>query len=95
MHKINVSKNQSRYRQQKERREWAMLLGIVAGSYRGFGMNTRALPRLICDAGEPKCPRACRPGQTRCHWHGGSSTGPKTAEGKAIVKAAHHRGKRK
>ena len=41
------------------------------------------------------CPRAGNPKNGRCHLHGGASTGPKTAEGRARIAAAHYRhGKR-
>ena len=34
------------------------------------------------------CPRAGNPKNGRCHLHGGASTGPKTAEGRARIAAA-------
>ncbi len=35
------------------------------------------------------CQKAALKGKTRCRLHGGLSTGPRTAEGKARVAAAH------
>jgi len=45
--------------------------------------------RTVCDArrrsdGQP-CEALSVPGKQRCKWHGGCSTGPRTAEGKASV----------
>ena len=41
------------------------------------------------------CQLAGNPKNGRCHLHGGASTGPKTAEGRARIAAAHYRhGKR-
>lgn len=50
-----------------------------------LGMRTR----VTCGArrrtdGQP-CEALSVPGKKRCKWHGGASTGPKTAAGKAIV----------
>lgn len=47
------------------------------------------LKRVRCGArrrsdGKP-CEALSMPGKRRCRWHGGSSTGPRTAEGKAKV----------
>ena len=48
--------------------------------------------KLICNAttrsGEA-CQKYVRYGKNRCRLHGGLSTGPKTAEGKARIAAAH------
>ena len=42
-----------------------------------------------------RCGTACQKpplkGKNRCRLHGGASTGPKTAEGKARIAAAHYR----
>ena len=43
--------------------------------------------RMVCGArrrgdGQP-CQALSAPGKRRCKWHGGCSTGPRTAEGKA------------
>ena len=50
-----------------------------------------ATRRVICAArtrkGQP-CRLKSEPGRTRCKFHGGKSTGPKTAEGKARIAAA-------
>ena len=45
--------------------------------------------RMVCGArrrrdGQP-CQALSVPGKRRCKWHGGCSTGPRTAEGKARV----------
>lgn len=37
------------------------------------------------------CQRRKVPGRTRCHLHGGKSTGPRTPDGKARVAAAHYK----
>ena len=37
------------------------------------------------------CPRAGNPKNGRCHLHGGASTGPKTAEGRARIAATHYK----
>lgn len=47
--------------------------------------------RVICGArrrrdGQP-CEALSMPGKKRCKWHGGCSTGPRTAEGKGKVAA--------
>lgn len=50
-----------------------------------------ATRRVICAArtrkGQP-CRLKSEPGRNRCKFHGGKSTGPKTAEGKARIAAA-------
>lgn len=50
-----------------------------------------ATRRVICAAktrkGQP-CRLKSEPGRTRCKFHGGKSTGPKTAEGKARIAEA-------
>ena len=38
-----------------------------------------------------QCQRAGNPKNGRCHLHGGASTGPKTAEGRARIAAAHYK----
>jgi hypothetical protein len=43
----------------------------------------------------PFCRRWAVPGKTRCHLHGGLSTGPKTPEGKARTLAAMLEGRRR
>jgi len=55
--------------------------------------------RVPCGAkrqrdGEP-CQALSVPGKQRCKWHGGCSTGPKTADGKARALANLRRGKAK
>jgi len=47
--------------------------------------------RMVCGArrrsdGQP-CQALSVAGKLRCKWHGGCSTGPRTAEGKAVVAA--------
>lgn len=47
--------------------------------------------RVVCGGkrrsdGKP-CQALCDPGRRRCKWHGGYSTGPRTAKGKAKVTA--------
>ena len=47
--------------------------------------------RVVCGArrrgdGQP-CQALSVPGKRRCKWHGGMSTGPRTAQGKATVTA--------
>ena len=53
--------------------------------------HQNATRRVICAArtrkGQP-CRLKSEPGRTRCKFHGGKSTGPKTAEGKARIAAA-------
>ena len=55
-------------------------------------------PLIECNAktrSGGQCQRAGNPQNGRCHWHGGASTGPKTAEGRARIAAAHYKhGKR-
>jgi len=51
--------------------------------------------RVVCGArrrrdGQP-CQALSVPGKRRCKWHGGCSTGPRTAEGKARVAANFHK----
>jgi hypothetical protein len=73
-----------------------------ASNFANVPRNTRAclrrqlraaeLLRVPCGArrrrdGQP-CEALSVPGKQRCKWHGGMSTGPRTAEGKARV-AAH------
>jgi hypothetical protein len=53
------------------------------------------LLRIPCGArrrrdGQP-CEALSVPGKRRCKWHGGASTGPRTAEGKAKVAANLHK----
>ncbi len=60
----------------------------------------RASWRRRCDARSKQGPlRHCRnwavPGNRRCRFHGGMSTGPKTPEGKARVVAAMVEGRRR
>jgi hypothetical protein len=43
----------------------------------------------------PFCRRWAVPGKTRCHLHGGRSTGPKTPEGIAASVAAMQEGRRR
>ena len=43
----------------------------------------------------PFCRRWAVPGKTRCHLHGGRSTGPRTPEGKAASLAARLEGRRR
>ena len=38
-----------------------------------------------------QCQRAGNPKNGRCHLHGGASTGPKTAEGRARIAATHYK----
>ena len=49
----------------------------------------QSMQRVVCGArrrrdGQP-CQARSVPGKRRCKWHGGCSTGPRTAEGKAKV----------
>lgn len=48
---------------------------------------TKTLERRSCGARRRRDGKPCNalnvPGSDRCKWHGGKSTGPKTAEGKA------------
>jgi len=53
--------------------------------------------RTVCGArrrsdGQP-CEALSVPGKARCKWHGGCSTGPRTAEGKAVVAANLRKGR--
>ena len=43
----------------------------------------------------PTVPELARPGKTRCRFHGGLSTGPRTPEGKAAVVTAMQEGRRR
>ena len=46
---------------------------------------------MLCRAktlSDGQCQRAGNPKNGRCHLHGGASTGPKTAEGRARIAAA-------
>lgn len=55
----------------------------------------RARLRVICGAKTTRKGTPCRnmsePGRTRCKFHGGRSTGPKTAEGRERIAAAQRR----
>ena len=56
-------------------------------SWLAAGKARAASERVICGArrhrdGQP-CQARSQPGKRRCKWHGGCSTGPRTAEGKA------------
>lgn len=61
---------------------------------RGLNDDGKALPyqhRPICAALTrigAICANRVIPGKTKCHMHGGKSTGPKTPEGKAKIAAA-------
>jgi hypothetical protein len=61
------------------------------GLRRGF----RALNKVTCDARTKRDGRPCFaapvPGNTRCKFHGGMSTGPKTPEGRARIAEAQRR----
>lgn len=57
----------------------------------GAGTNNLGGLRVPCGGkrrndGQP-CEALSVPGKRRCKWHGGCSTGPRTAEGKAKVTA--------
>lgn len=50
--------------------------------------------RVLCEARTRKgtpCRALSEPGRRRCRFHGGRSTGPRTAEGKARIAAAQRR----
>jgi hypothetical protein len=56
-----------------------------------FAARAPSTPRVTCGArrrsdGEP-CQALSVPGRRRCKWHGGMSTGPRSAEGKLRVAA--------
>ncbi|MEJ7746152.1 MAG: HGGxSTG domain-containing protein [Luteimonas sp.] len=58
-----------------------------ADSWLAAGKARAASGRVICGArrhrdGQP-CQARSQPGKRRCKWHGGCSTGPRTADGKA------------
>ncbi|MEJ7808600.1 MAG: HGGxSTG domain-containing protein [Telluria sp.] len=58
-----------------------------ADAWLAAGKAKEASRRVICGArrhrdGQP-CQAKSQPGKRRCKWHGGCSTGPRTAEGKA------------
>lgn len=58
-----------------------------ADSYLAAGRAREAAKRVVCGARRHRDGQPCRaksePGKRRCKWHGGCSTGPRTAEGKA------------
>jgi hypothetical protein len=59
----------------------------------------KAASRVVCGAtrhrdGQP-CEALSEPGKRRCRFHGGRSTGPTSAEGKAKVAANLRRGRAK
>jgi hypothetical protein len=68
--------------------------------YRRLTVSYRQLIKLLrvpCGGrrrsdGKP-CEALSVPGKRRCKWHGGCSTGPRTAEGKATVTANLHKPK--
>ena len=82
IHWKHVSPGKTAWETRKTRRLWADLCEAYAVAADLSGGRRRRLT-LICDAGSPPCPNACAPGETRCKWHGGRSTGPRTQEGKA------------
>jgi hypothetical protein len=51
--------------------------------------------RVVCGGRRRRDGKPCEalsvPGKRRCRWHGGASTGPRTAEGKATVTANLHK----
>lgn len=60
---------------------------VWADSWLAAGKVKNARQRVICGARRHRDGQPCRaksaPGKRRCKWHGGCSTGPRTAEGKA------------
>ena len=62
-----------------------------------IGLKTSAgpdCPSIRCGARTRRgtaCQKPSIKGKTRCRLHGGLSTGPRTAEGKARIAAAHYR----
>lgn len=68
---IKFGGSDAEYREKLRRWEWAL----------------RVLERKPCAAARRRDGKPCRalnePGKRRCKWHGGLSTGPKTAEGRA------------
>lgn len=58
-----------------------------AEAWLAAGKAKEASRRVICGARRRRDGQACRaksePGKKRCKWHGGCSTGPRTAQGKA------------
>jgi hypothetical protein len=80
--------------------DWPFCFHCVKGPCRtfharGLGDDGKPLPlsaRPFCGAKARGVGKACRqrvlPGKLRCRYHGGLSTGPKTAEGRARIAAA-------
>ncbi|MGB3317287.1 MAG: HGGxSTG domain-containing protein [Albidovulum sp.] len=71
-------------------------IGKVCARFERFGLNDEGEPLPYVE--RPQCGAITRqlfacanrivPGKTRCRFHGGLSTGPKTIEGKARIAAA-------
>lgn len=61
------------------------------------GQNQQAAVRVVCGARRHRdgqlCEAKSEPGKRRCRFHGGRSTGPRTAEGKARALANLRRGR--
>jgi hypothetical protein len=78
------------------RRTCSDCVGIVCARFKKFGQNDKGDPlpyleRPLCGAMTRQscvCANRVVPGKMRCRFHGGLSTGPKTAEGKARIAAA-------
>jgi hypothetical protein len=67
-------------------------MGELGLSGDGSPLRRKDRPRCVARtrAGEP-CLVRVEPGKRRCRFHGGLSTGPRTAEGKARIAAAQRR----
>jgi transcriptional regulator with XRE-family HTH domain len=77
---------------------WQARLDALAeaqmGRWRARNAKRIAKQRVLCGAktrkGKP-CRNLSEPGRHRCKFHGGKSTGPKTAEGRAKIAEAQRR----
>lgn len=68
-------------------RAWGRVLG-------GDAWLRQSAPPVICGARTRKgssCKARALPGKTRCRFHGGASTGPKTPEGRERIAEAQRR----
>jgi hypothetical protein len=57
------------------------------------GLDLQSLPRCSATAKHSgkRCGQPCVKGKTKCRWHGGRSSGPKTTEGRDAIRKANTR----
>jgi transcriptional regulator with XRE-family HTH domain len=64
--------------------------GVLGDKSRSQGLHSKSICGAKTRKGTP-CRAKALPGKKRCKYHGGMSTGPKTAEGRARIAEAQHR----